>query len=96
MCSIGLYVVKMPGGDSISNVPIRQPEFSWNATNLRQEFSTFKRICTSLLEDGPYNELSGKQKVASVLNWLGTAAYQLHDEFNYTDKGQGQFVRYFR
>ena len=27
--------------------------------------------------------MSGKQKVATVLNWLGKATYQLHDEFNY-------------
>ena len=74
----------MPGGDSIANVPIRQPEFDWNATNLSQEFSTFKRMCTALLDDGPYSELSGKQKVTTVLNWLGKAAYQLHYEFNYT------------
>ena len=55
----------MPDGDPISNVPIRQPDFDLNATNLSQEFTTFRRICTSLLEDGPYSELSGKQKVAS-------------------------------
>ena len=71
----------MPSGDSISNVPIRQPDFNCNATNLSQEFTTFKMISTSLLDDGPYSELSGKQKVATVLNWLGTPAYQLHDEF---------------
>ena len=93
----------MPGGDSISDVPIRQPEFSWNATYLSQEFSTFKRIYTSLLEDGPYSELSGKQKVAMVLNWLGTAAYQLYDEFDYTGKDKDKlsdildkFEAYFR
>ena len=72
----------MPSGDSIANVPIRQPEFDWNTTNLSQEFSTFKRMCMSLLDDGPYSELSGKQRVATVLNWLGKAACQLHDEFN--------------
>ena len=84
-------------------MPIRQPEFSWNATNLSQEFSTFKRICTSLLEDGPYSEFSGKQKVATVLNWLDTATYQLHDEFDYTGKDKDKlsdildkFEAYFR
>ena len=71
----------MSGGVSVANVPIRQPEFDWNSINLSQEFSTFKRICTSLLDDGPYSELSGKQKVATVLNWLGKAAYQLHKKF---------------
>ena len=76
----------MPGGDSISNVPTRQPDFNWNATNLSQEFSTFKRIYTSLLEDGPYSKLSGKQKVAIVLNWLSTATYQLHDGFDYAGR----------
>ena len=59
----------MPCGDPITNVLIRQPEFDWNATNLSQEFNTFKRMCTSLLEDGPYSELSEKQKVVTVLNW---------------------------
>ena len=78
----------MQGGDSISNVPIRQPDLKLNATNLSQEFTTFKRLCTSLLDDGPYSELSGNQKVATVLNWLGTAAHQLHDEFNYTGKNK--------
>ena len=41
-------------------------------------------MCTSPLDDGPYSKLSGKQKVATVLNWLGNVTYQLHDEFNYT------------
>ena len=52
-------------------------------TNLSQEFSVFKRICKSLLEDGPHSDLSEKQKVATLLNWLGQTAYQLHDEFDY-------------
>ena len=73
----------MLGGESISSVPNRQPEFDWNTTNLSQEFSTFKRMCASLLDDGPYSELSGKQKVATV---LGKSAYQLHDEFDYPGK----------
>ena len=51
---------------------------------MSQEFSAFKRICKSLLEDGQYNDLSEKQKVGTVLNWLGCAAYQLHEEFDYT------------
>ena len=75
----------MPGDDAkFSNVPIRQPEFDWNVTNLSQEFSAFKRICKSLLEDDPYSDLSEKQKVATLLNWLGQTVYQLHDEFDYT------------
>ena len=72
----------MPGDDAkFTGVPIKQPEFDWNVTNLSQEFSAFKRIRKSLLEDGPYSDLSEKQK---VLNWLGRAAYQLHKEFDYT------------
>ena len=52
----------MPGDDAkFSSVPIRQTDFDWNATNLSQEFSAFKRICKSLLEDGPYSDLSEKQ-----------------------------------
>ena len=93
----------MPDGDSISNIPIRQPDFNWNATNLSQEFTSFKMICTSLLDDGPCSKSSGKQKVATVLNSLGTAAYQLHDQFNYTCKDKDKlsdvldrFETYFR
>ena len=47
--------------------------------------------------------MNGKQKVATVLNWLGTAAFQLHDEFNYTGKDKDnlsdvldRFEAYFR
>ena len=40
----------------------------------------------------PYGKLNGKQKVVTVLNWLGTTAYQLHDEFDYTGR-QRQVVR---
>ena len=75
----------MPGDDSkFSIIPIRQPEFDWNVPNLSQEFSAFKRICKSLLEDGSYSDLSEKQKVATLLNWLGGTAHQLHNEFDYT------------
>ena len=70
---------------------------------MSKEFGTFKRICTSLLKDGPYSELSGKQKVATVLNWLGTATYQLHNKFDYTGKDKDKlsdildkFEAYFR
>ena len=62
----------MPEDDArFSSVPIRQPEFDWNVTDLSQEFSAFKRICKLLLEDGPYSDLSEKQNVATLLNWLG-------------------------
>ena len=75
----------MLGDDAkFSNIPNRQPEFNWNATNFSQEFSAFNRICKSLLEDGPYSDLSEKQKVSTLLNWFGQTAYQLHDEFDYT------------
>ena len=75
----------MLGDDAkFSSVPIRQPNFDWNVTNLSQELSAFKRLCKSLLEDGPYSDLSEKQKVVTLLNWLGQTVYQLHDEFDYT------------
>ena len=83
----------MLGNDAkFSNIPIRQPEFDWNVTNLSQGFSVFKRICKSLLEDGPYSDLSEKQKVATVLNWLGQAAYQLHEEFDYTGADKNKLI----
>ena len=75
----------MPADDAkFSGVPTKESEFDWNVTNLSQGFNAFKRICKSLLKDGPYSDLIEKQKVATVLNWLGRAAYQLHEEFYYT------------
>ena len=75
----------MPGDDAkFSSVPIKQPELDWNVTNWSQEFSAFKRICKLLLEDGLYSDLIEKQKVTTLLNWLGWTAHQLHDEFDYT------------
>ena len=51
----------MLGDDAkFSSVPIKQLEFDWHATNLSQVFSASKRICKSLLEDGPYSDLSEK------------------------------------
>ena len=56
-----------------------------------------------MLDDGTYSELSGKQKVATVLNWLGKVAYQLHNEFDYTGRDKDKlsdfldrFQTYFR
>ena len=63
-----------------------------NVTNLSLEFSAFKRICKLLLEDGPYSDLSEKQKVATLLNWIGQTAYQLHDEFDYTEASKDRLA----
>ena len=32
------------------------------------------------------------QKVATVLNWLGWAAYQLHEEFDYTEADKNKLT----
>ena len=41
----------------------------------------------SLLEDGPYSKLKAKQKVATLLNWLGPDAYKLYnDELDFAGK----------
>ena len=41
----------------------------------------------SLLEDGPYSKLEAKQKVATLLNWLGPDAYKLYnDDLDFADK----------
>ena len=83
----------MPGDDAkFSNIPIRQPEFDWNVMNLSHEFSVFKRMCKSLLEDCPYCDRSEKQKVATLLNWLGRTAYQLHNEFDYTGASEDKLA----
>ena len=34
----------------------------------------------TLLEDGPYSKLEAKQKVATLLNWLGPDAYKLYND----------------
>ena len=68
--------------DHVPSVPINKPSFDWASINLFQEFATCKQQVLSLLEDGPYSKLEAKQKVATLLNWLGPDAYQLYnDEF---------------
>ena len=76
----------MPG-DHVPSVPINKPSFDWFSINLSQEFATFKKQVLSLLEDGPYSKLEAKQKVATLLNWLGPDAYKLYnDELDFTGK----------
>ena len=66
----------MPG-DHTPSVPFNKSSFDWSSINLSQEFATFKQQVLSLLEDGPYSKLEAKQKVATLLNWLGPYAYKL-------------------
>ena len=61
----------MPGDHALS-VPINKPSFDWSSIYLSQEFATFKQQVLSLLKDGPYSKLEAKQKVAILLNWLGS------------------------
>ena len=43
----------------------------------------------SLLEDGPYSKLEAKQKVATLLNWLGPDAYKMYnDELDFPGKDE--------
>ena len=76
----------MPGKHVLS-VPINKPSFDWSSINLSQEFAIFKQQVLSLLEDGPYSKLEAKQKVATLLNWLGPDAYKLYnDELDFASK----------
>ena len=68
----------MPG-DHAPSVPINKPSFDWSSINLSEEFATFKQQVLSLLEDSPNSKLKAKQKVATLLNWLGPDAYKLYN-----------------
>ena len=45
----------------------------------------------SLLEDGPYSKLEAKQKVATLLSWLGPNVYKLYnDELDFAGKDKSK------
>ena len=67
-----------PTATMAMNIPLNQPNFNWDSTNMIVEWKRFRGQVELLLVTGPYSGLEEKQKVATLLNWM-------------TDKGQKIF-----
>ena len=55
------------------NIPISRPTFNADSLDVYTEFLQFREQVEVLLVDGPYSELSDKQKVGTLLNWMGSS-----------------------
>ena len=53
------------------NIPISRPTFNADSLDVYTAFLQFREQVEVLLVDGPYSELSDKQKVGTLLNWMG-------------------------
>ena len=60
------------------NLPVNQPTFNWDSTNVIEEWKRFHGQVELLLVDGPYFTMNEKVKVATLQNWM-------------TDRGQKIF-----
>ena len=69
-------VVKM--ADNYVNLPVNQPTFNWDCTNVIEEWKRFCGQVELLLVEGPYSTMNAKMKVATLQNWM-------------TDRGQKIF-----
>ena len=55
------------------NIPISWPTFNADSLDVYTAFLQFRVQVEVLLVDGPYSELSDKQKVGTFLNWMGSS-----------------------
>ena len=55
------------------NIPISRPTFNADSLDVYTAFLQFREQVEVLLVDGPYSELSDKQKVGTLLNWMGSS-----------------------
>ena len=56
-------VVKM--ADNYVNLPVNQPTFNWDCTNVIEEWKRFRGQVELLLVEGPYSIMNAKMKVAT-------------------------------
>ena len=53
------------------NIPISRPTLNADSLDVYTAFLQFREQVEVLFVDGPYSELSDKQKVGTLLNWMG-------------------------
>ena len=56
--------------DRYMNIPLNQPSFNWDSTNMIAEWKCFRDQVELLLVWGPYTGMEEKKKVAMLLNWM--------------------------
>ena len=55
------------------NIPISRPTFNADSLDVYTAFLQFREQVEVLLVNGPYSEVSDKQKVGTLLNWMGSS-----------------------
>ena len=73
-----LKIQKLNMAENYVNLPVNQPTFNWDSTNVIEEWKRFCGQVELLLVDGPYSTMNEKAKVATLQNWM-------------TDRGQKIF-----
>ncbi len=59
-----------------SNLHFNVPKFDWSAHNKWQEFQTFRLELDMIFANVGYCDLTAKEKVYLILNWMGLEAWK--------------------
>ena len=66
--------------DRYMNIPLNQPSFNWDSTNMIAEWKRFRDQVELLLDGGPYTGMEEKQKLSTLLNWMTDKGQKIYKE----------------
>ena len=79
-----------------SNLHLNVPTFDWSAQNKWQEFQTFCLELDMIFANVGYCDLTAKEKVYLILNWMGLEARKKFQSWSATERYQcEQELEYF-
>ena len=71
--------------DKYMNIPLNQPVFNWESTNMIEEWKHFHGQVELLLDIGPFSKLEEPQKVATLQNWMSDKGQKIYkDELTFS------------
>ena len=72
--------------DKYMNIPLNQPVFNWESTNMIEEWKHFHGQVELLLDVGPFSKLEEPQKVATLQNWMSDKGQKIYrDELTFPE-----------
>ena len=81
--------VKM--ADNYVNLPVNQPAFNWDSSNVIKEWKWFCGQVELLLVDCPYSTMNEKMKVATLKNWMTDSGQKIfNDELIFPMEGDNK------
>ncbi len=69
-----------------SNLHLNVPKFDWSAQNKWQEFQTFRLELDMIFANVGYCDLTAKDKVYLILNWMGLEARKKFQSWSATER----------